>query len=42
MKEFDEMDAAGVRSLILFDLDGNGVVAMDEVVTAVSSLLDQG
>ena len=42
MKEFDEMDAAGVRSLILFDLDGNGTVAMDEVVMAVSSLLEQG
>lgn len=42
MKEFDEVDAAGVRSLILFDLDGSGTVAMDEVVTAVSSLLEQG
>ena len=39
MKAMDETDAAGVRSLILFDLNGNGAVAIDEVVTAVSSLV---
>lgn len=35
----DETDAAGLRSLMLFDLDADGSVAMDEVVTAVSALL---
>ena len=39
MKAMDEIDAAGVRSLILFDLNGDGAVAIDEVVTAVDSLV---
>ena len=39
MKAMDESDAAGVRSLILFDLDGDGTVAIDEVVAAVGSLV---
>lgn len=39
MKVMDESDAAGVRSLILFDLDGDGMVAIDEVVKAVGSLV---
>lgn len=42
VKVMDETAAAGVRSLILFDLDRNGAVAMDEVVTAVSSLVEKG
>ena len=42
MKFLDETEAAGLRSLILFDLDGNGRVAMDEVVVAVSALAEKG
>jgi hypothetical protein len=38
LQEVDEIDAAGLRSLMLFDLNNDGVVAMDEVVTAVSAL----
>lgn len=34
----DDIDAAGLRSLMLFDLDKDGGVTMDEMVSAVSSL----
>lgn len=36
----DELDAAGLRSLMLFDLDNDGAVAMDEMVSAVSALAE--
>ena len=42
MKALDETDAAGVRSLILFDLDRDGTVSMDEVVDAVAALAESG
>ena len=42
MKALDETDAAGLRSLMLFDLDGDGTVTMDEVVGAVASLAEAG
>ena len=37
----DDIDAAGLRSLMLFDLDKDGVVAMDEMVSTVSALAEQ-
>ena len=41
MMVLDDVDAAGLRSLILFDQDKDGAVAMDEVVSVVGALLEK-
>ena len=39
MVSMSEADAAAVQALMLFDLDRNGAVAMEEVAAGVSSLV---
>ena len=39
MKDMSVDDAEGLRSILMFDLDGDGVVAVEEVATAVTAML---
>ena len=41
MISMSEADAAAVQALLLFDLDRNGAVAMEEVAAGVGSLLQE-
>lgn len=40
MKDMSVDDADGLRSFLMFDLDGDGVAAMEEVAAGVSAMLD--
>ncbi len=40
MAQMSDTDADALKTLLQFDADGNGIVAMDEVATGVSTLME--
>lgn len=41
LQDLSDAEAEGLRGFLLFDLDGDGIVAMEEVATGVTAMLEE-